>query len=275
MIKKRNLFLAGIFNFYSPGLGFLYVGKLTYAIVFPLLLVLFLGVSSWSGLIFEPTGFAVLVTLGLALWISGAVIASYTAYRQGEVKLARFQRWYIYIGFIVLSSIMGGILMENRSAMFGYEAFRLPSGSMMDTLMPGDFVISDTRKYRKQSPNRGELVVFLHPKDPADKYLKRIIGVPGDYVEIQNGKVSINGEVLDEEYVKDRYNQKQSLEISESVRIPDNAYFVLGDNRDNSNDSRYWGFVPADNIAGSVEHIWFSYVPEYGIRSERIGLVFN
>lgn len=271
MAKKRSALIAGLFNFISPGLGFLYVNKPLYAVAQPVSMVLLLGAASWTKILFNPIGMLAFVVLEFLIWFSCIVVAVVIARGQIDPTLSKFQRWYVYVGFFVLGSIAGNVLMQNRSQVFGYEPFRFPSASMQDTLSPGDFLISDTWKYKSQSPQRGDLVVFLFPGDPKIKYLKRVIGLPGDQVEIKHGAIKINGAVLDEPYINAENNRRTSKEVGQSYNVPSDSYFVLGDNRDRSNDSRYWGFVPKENIHGSVEFVWFSFDPKSGVQTDRIG----
>ncbi|MCA1589626.1 MAG: signal peptidase I [Acidobacteria bacterium] len=107
---------------------------------------------------------------------------------------------------------------------------------------------------------RGDIVVFWYPKEPDKSYVKRVIGLPGETVEVRNGKVFIDGEVLEEDYLDIEHNQ--SLPSFSPRRVDDHHFFVMGDNRDNSSDSRYWGLVPAKYIYGKA---FFRYWKPSGI----------
>jgi signal peptidase I len=161
-------------------------------------------------------------------------------------------------------------LLESRATVFGYEPFRLPASSMRETLLPGDHFISNTWKYKSVRPERGELVVFRLPKDPSVKYVKRIIGLGGEVVEVRGPEVLIDGVRLTEPYVTGSNNEGTPLGNGK-FQVPANSYFVLGDNRDNSYDSRHWGPVSLDHLHGSVEFIWFSYHAKSRFRMDRIG----
>jgi len=201
---------------------------------------------------------------------------------------------------------------------FLVEAFQIPSGSMERTLLVGDFLFVNKAAYGAQipgtgarlpgfaSPERGDIVVFAYPKNPEQHYVKRVIGMPGDTVEMRNGFVSVNGRMLDEPYAQrtdplhDVYSPEFAWQRAHFVGRPDDArrlrpsrdswgplavppgkYFVLGDNRDNSSDSRYWGFVEAAAIKGRPLVVYFSYDREAGdplpwltdIRWSRLGSV--
>jgi signal peptidase I len=128
---------------------------------------------------------------------------------------------------------------------------RVESVSMEPTLFRGDFVLIDRLSYWIGEPKRGEIVVFFYPPDPSQRYIKRVIGLPGDDVEVANGVLRVNGEKLNEAYIKayPAYTGQWS--------VPENSIFVLGDNRNRSNDSHIWGMVPEENIIGRALFIYW------------------
>jgi len=132
------------------------------------------------------------------------------------------------------------------------ERIRVESVSMQPTLFAGDMVIVNKLAYRfNNSPHRGDVIVFKYPPDPESiPYIKRIVGLSGDQVHIANGKVYINGQLIDEPYLKVSTNRGGDW------TVPDRQLFVMGDNRNNSRDSRAWGFVPFENIIGRAELIY-------------------
>ncbi len=148
---------------------------------------------------------------------------------------------------------------------FVAEARYIPSGSMLPTLQIDDRLIIDKVSYRFSNPVRGDIVVFnptaqLEKEKFKDAFIKRVIGVPGDRVDVKSGKVYVNGKVLSENYLDEApaYNwSSKSLTPDGSGIVPPNHYLVLGDNRNNSYDSHYWGFVPKDKIVGrAVVRFW-------------------
>lgn len=176
-------------------------------------------------------------------------------------------------------------------------AFVIPTGSMEDSLLIGDHLLVDKLAYSPagpiskyllpyQEPKHGDVIVFEYPADLTQTLVKRLIGVPGDRIRIQNGVVYRNGARLNEPYVYHKYAydpafdnfpnpccrpvkeqvavEAQSAMLRDNVAngeivVPANRYFAMGDNRDNSSDSRYWGFVPRDNIVGKPVLIYWSY----------------
>ncbi|NJD59862.1 MAG: signal peptidase I [Anaerolineales bacterium] len=132
------------------------------------------------------------------------------------------------------------------------ERIRVESISMQPTLFPGDYVIVNKLAYRfNHDPQRGDVIVFKYPPNPeAIPYIKRIIGLPGDQVHISDGKIYINGQLMLEPYLKVTTNRGGDW------TVPEGQLFVMGDNRNNSSDSRSWGFVPLENIIGRAELIY-------------------
>jgi signal peptidase I len=166
--------------------------------------------------------------------------------------------WIETIKTIGLSAILAfGI----RS--FVAEARYIPSGSMLPTLKINDRLIIDKISYRFANPLRGDIVVFnptaqLEREKFKDAFIKRVIGLPGDQIEVKGGKVYINNKLLSEKYLDEapHYNWS-SKELTPDGVVPEGHYLVLGDNRNNSYDSHYWGFVPKDKIVGkAVVRFW-------------------
>ncbi|BAY86830.1 signal peptidase I [Calothrix parasitica NIES-267] len=130
----------------------------------------------------------------------------------------------------------------------------IPSDSMLPTLETGDRLVIEKISYRFNSPKFGDIVVFQPPPELQRRgysqdqaFIKRIIGTPGDTLKIDDGKVYLNGNILQEDYIKE-----PPLQAFQLVRVPQNQYFMMGDNRNDSNDSRYWGFLPKKNMIGKA-----------------------
>ena len=147
------------------------------------------------------------------------------------------------------------------------ENFRVDGSSMFPTLVDGQFLIANKILYARVSrneddraplfafhpPRHGDIIIMVFPKDPTRDVVKRVIGLPGDVIEIDSGQVVRNGEPLDEPYVVHR-----DARTFDAVEVPVSSYYVLGDNRLVSSDSRHWGFVANEHIIGRV---WYSYWP--------------
>lgn len=158
---------------------------------------------------------------------------------------------------------------------FVVQAFKIPSGSMEPTLMVGDHILVNKFIYgikipvfRKtiipiSKPKRGDIIVFIFPKDRSKDFIKRVIGLPGDTVEIKNRKLYINGRLFPDKhgvYTEDNPGvNTYQMENFGPVTVPEGHYFVMGDNRNHSYDSRYWGFVPEEFIKGKAFIVYFSW----------------
>ena len=151
---------------------------------------------------------------------------------------------------------------------FIFQQSKIPSGSMEDTLLIGDYIMvnryvfspADSSWEKKLLPvrdvRRGDIIVFKFPNEPETDYIKRVIGLPGDTLEIRRGYVYLNGERLEEPYVKEAYRLPDS---HEPFVVPPGQYWAMGDHRDRSSDSRTWGYVSRDLIKGRALLIWWSY----------------
>jgi signal peptidase I len=159
---------------------------------------------------------------------------------------------------------------------FVVQAFSIPSGSMIPTLLVGDYLLVNKFSYGVRNPftnkvliptwtpQRGDIAVFIFPQDPSKDYIKRIIGLPGDRVQIINKKVYINGELY--QTPQARFVDNVLMPANQGTRdnfgpvvVPKDSYFFLGDNRDQSYDGRFWGFVPLDALRGKALIIYFSW----------------
>jgi signal peptidase I len=179
-------------------------------------------------------------------------------------------------------SIVIAVILALFIRTFVVQAFKIPTGSMENNLLIGDhllvnkFVFGPTESPLERALlpigtlKRGDVIVFKYPEEPDRDFIKRVIGLPGDTLELKAKKVYINGTPLDEPYVhfidaprsESDYHEVTSFDVRERygpVTVPPNQYFVMGDNRDNSQDSRYWGFLPRDYIKGKALVIYWSY----------------
>jgi len=139
--------------------------------------------------------------------------------------------------------------------------YKIDGSSMNPTLFNGQYLIIDNISYLLEDPQRGDVIVFKHPQNDLN-LIKRVVGLPGDHVEIRDRTVLVNGVPLDEPYIQ------APPAYSGSWDVPENEYFVLGDNRNNSSDSHSWSFLPEENILGKAEIIYWppsdwQFVPHY------------
>ena len=158
------------------------------------------------------------------------------------------------------------------------QAFTIPSGSMMDTLLVGDYILvnkflygpelplTELRLPALRDPQRGDIIVFKYPQDEKRDFIKRIVATAGERVQVRGHQVLVNGKPLREPYTKPVDGGVRGSEAycgyaygCEPTVVPPDSYFVMGDNRDNSQDSRYWGFLPESYVKGRALFIYFSF----------------
>jgi len=201
-----------------------------------------------------------------------------------EIKKGRLRDW----GESILIALILALFIRT----FVVQAFKIPSGSMKPTLLIGDHLLVCKFYYgtkipfinkfivRFNSPKHGDIIVFIYPLENKD-FIKRIIGLPGDEIEIINKTVYVNGKPYSDSRVfhSDSYIQpkiKGPRDNFGPVILPPNKYFVMGDNRDESYDSRFWGFVDQDSIKGKAFIIYWSWErPFFHIKWSRIGKIIH
>ena len=138
--------------------------------------------------------------------------------------------------------------------LFLYQPVKVEGTSMMPSLIDQERIFINKFVYRFGSIERGDMVVFWFPRDPTKSYIKRVIGLPGDIIEVDNGNVLVNNQRLDESYVTDEYRDRSSMA---PFKVQPDEYFVLGDHRSSSNDSRSWGSVPRKYIYGKAVFVYW------------------
>jgi signal peptidase I len=190
--------------------------------------------------------------------------------------------WVALIAGEVIFSPAQGVLADYYGANRA-KAFTIPSGSMLNTLLIGDYILVDRGAYRAGDPQRGDIVVFLYPRNEERRFIHRIIGVPGETLQVRGREVLIDGRVIDEPYTLfGGPGRRQGFATTagtcaypygcDPIVIPPDSYFVMGDNRDNSQDSRYWGFVERDKIIGKASVVYWSWDGDrHWLRWDRLG----
>jgi signal peptidase I len=170
-----------------------------------------------------------------------------------------------------LEPIVIAVLIALFIRAFVVQAFKIPSGSMEPTLLVGDHIFvnkfiygvkipfMEKKVFQFKKPKRGDIIVFIYPKDRSKDFIKRVIGTEGEKVEIHRNKIYINDKLINDPW--GHFDEKKDSIIMEKYGpeiVPQNSLFVLGDNRDNSQDSRFWGFVNINAVKGNAFIIYFS-----------------
>jgi signal peptidase I len=304
--KKRRPLLALALSLFLTGLGHVYNGKLRKGIIIFLIysiipfLFFQLSVLGSGQMMILFLLLSIITSLGIYIW--AAADAWKYAKRIGNNYVLKFyNKLYIYILLIILlSSYPLGKIVDLSKICFFAQPYRITTGSMTPTLLPGDLIMANRRidhSAQNHGLKRGELVVFKSPKDKTIPFVKRIIGLPGDKIEIKGMDLYVNGQNISSKENPDLENrdgentEKKTITVYEegdsgtyavsyikgierkdlTITVPEGYCFLLGDNRDNSLDSRHWGPIPIDDVVARAKLVYFSFDPEGGIRWRRIG----
>jgi signal peptidase I len=303
MERKPLIAIAG--SMIMPGLGQIYNGELTKGISFFLIFAFVIPVFSYLG-VHSPSswliGFVALAVFsGLAIFAYCIRDAYISARRIGaDYRLQPFNQPYVYLGLVFFGYFFVLGQLTNYVTHDLLQAFKIPPAakSMAPGILPGDQFFADKRinSPGAQKVRRGDPAVFVYPNDRTMIYVKRVIGLPGDEVEIRGTDVRINGKSIRGEEVKDLGSSELNAMLSDhtayrergekgdytvlwkrdrpeaplTFSVPNGQVFVLGDNRDNSSDSRNFGPVNLTDLIGKARQVWFSK-GEFGLRLGRIG----
>jgi signal peptidase I len=304
--RGRKPLFALALSFFMTGLGHVYSGKprkgvliFLAASIIPLILFQ-ISVVGPGLLLIASLGLSVAASFGIYIW--AAVDAWKLAKRTSEdYRLKAYNKLALYLLLVVGWNLLSfGALVDLKGVCFWAAPYRMATGSMAPTLLQGDLVMTDRRvdhSAENHGLRRGELVVFKYPLDRNRVFVKRIVGLPGDEIMIKGMELSVNGkirtgkEVPREERSRLHIIQENTIVFYEEgdagtyavqffplaerkdtvITVPERSCFVLGDNRDNSMDSRHWGMVPLDDIVARAKEVYFSVDPDDGVRWGRIG----
>ena len=264
--KKRKPILAFLLSLVTPGLGQMYNGQFRKGISY--LVGFFLVYIVFSFLLFNFYGmiFYVIVMIGFFLFVLIGAVRGAVKFKTIELK--SYNKWYIYLIIFLLSNAairpLVGWTIKNNIA----RSYKIPSSGMAPTLLVGDHLVADMRIYKSEKPKRGDIIIFEFPKDPSKDFIKRVIGMEGEKVEVINNKIYINQKLLDDPW---GYFTKDYpvLDTFGPVVVPKDSLFVLGDNRNNSQDSRFWGFVNREKVKGKALYLYWAK------NKSRIGMELN
>lgn len=274
----RRPVVALLANLVLPPLGHLYVGEAQRGFLLWLALQAVFALGVLSVILFPGPA--------PGLILAGAVIGTLTvlpidtfllARRTGaDFRPRRYNRWQAYVAVGALMALWS--VLWNGFHRAQVQAFRIPSASMGPTLLVGDFVLADKVTHRRQSPRRGDIVLIAMPQDPAEQYFKRIVGLPNEVIEIRDKQVFIDGEELTEPYAihTDPAIRPGGDDPRDNLgphQLGPQELFVMGDDRENSNDSRFWGPLPVRAVRGRAAVIYWSWDGSGGgPRWNRIGM---
>ena len=274
--------IAFLLSLIQPGAGHFLLGRFRRGIVWAVGVDGF-GLVVLFSLVILLRGAGRATVLGLMLALIVAIVGHVASAVDTATLTVGRPRWVlVLVGWGAL--IAGGWLMDPVKDYYRAhyaQAFTISSGAMTNALLIGDYILVDKSAYRTREPRRGDIVVFKYPRDERRDFIERIVGTPGDVVQVRGRQVLVNGQVLDEPYLERPATPPSAAADPtscsyaygcEPTTVPPSSYFVMGDNRDNSLDSRYWGFVKADKILGRASVVYWSWDRErHWLRSWRIG----
>lgn len=276
--KPRKPWLAGVLTFFTIGLGHFYYGDIKKGIILFVGEQLFLALGFSSFLLYPPAGPIIAIIAGISYLVYCIVdsVKGAKPYKH-SYSMKKYNRWYVYLLCCFVASFVIQTIVEIAVKSNIAQTYKIPSGAMMQTLQIGDHIIADQFTYKTSEPRRGDIVIFPFPEKPSKYFIKRIVGMGGDTIEIKNKQVFINGEPYQEHYkVNNDSNvfpkNVQPRDNFGPVKIPEDSLFVMGDNRDHSYDSRFWGFVKKSSVKGKAISIYWSWDKDrFKVRWNRIG----
>lgn len=289
METRRRPWVAALLSFGVAGLGHLYAGE-PRAALSALLISALAGatmLASWLFLPVAPLNFTLPLLAILLVYLGIPLHAAFAARSaSADYRLRPYNRWYIYLGVFALSAfVLQPAVYEFLKARI-VEAFRVPSAAMEPTILVGDFLYAAKWPSAVRAAGHGAIVVHESVEEPGLKVIKRVVGVPGDTLHMEAGALYRNGQHLEEPYVVHNDPQRSEDPVQRSkmrswqahhltargsdgympdlqdwgpIVVPADSFFALGDNRDASYDSRYYGLVPFGRILGRPWVVYFSY----------------
>lgn len=274
-IKQRYASRAVWINCLAPGLGLYYLGERRQALWFLLLTSLpwfILLLLPWRH---EPQMLIAATLVSLFILALSMLYSWQQASRQSLVIIGDEQHWYGYglfwLSFIFICLLWLALMVWR----LGWLPYQVQTGSMQQTLPDKDWVVLDTSEYELSRLNRGDIVLFQHP-ETGDQTLQRIIGLPGERITVHGGGLFIDGSWISEPYISEQLNQQRIPQGVVEMTVPEQALFVMADNRDNSRDSRYWGAIKWADIQGAViYHVDFQSFSSQELLKQLAGLSFS
>ena len=253
---KRRAMPAILWSLLVPGLGHVAVGYPARGIALSLLLTAtYLGQISFKT-IYTTSGFFLLIASSLAIY----GYAIFDAWRLSSREPRKEKRWFMRLDSLIMFAVLSCLFsFFIDSLQLIPDERRMPSSSMSDTILVDDHFLLDLTAYEPGDPDYGDVVAFLLPEDETKLFIKRVIAKPGDLVAIENKRVFVNGAPIGDSHARHGDTAFQTRRDSmPAMTVAPDAYFVLGDNREESYDSRFFGTIPKNNILGRARIILWS-----------------
>ena len=278
--KPRRPWIAVLMTLLSRGLGHLYLGNPQRGLIlFGIQECLFI-LFAVSALIIVPNLVFLVFVLVCSIAYVGFCVAdavSIAKIKREHYELTKYNRWYFYVGYFIIFSIFVSALVSAGVKAYLIQAYKIPGGSMIPTLLIGDHLLANKFIYKTTEPKRGDIIIFPLPEDPSREWIKRVVAVEGDTIQMINQKVYINGKYIDEPYTQHtdtlvRAGQLEPRDNFGPYLVHKGKLFVMGDNREQSFDSRFWGYVSRDTVKGKAMSLYWSWNSiSTHVRWDRIG----
>ncbi len=271
-----NLLGTAFLSLLLPGLGHLSCGKVKKAVIIYVVFQISILAAFFIFLrIAFPYNLILSVTLFTSVYLY-AVIDSILLEKNPDnaLKLKPILGYSLLVAVIIFHSTIIRPLLRNLIKQKYIQAFKIPSDSMFPTLLVGDMLLVDKHAYSNNNPKRGDVIVFQSPENPSKTLIRRIVGLGGETIEIKNTKVYINGSLWAEPYgvETDKTFQSNERNTLDPFAIPENSYFVIGDNRDQKHDNTFWGIVDRKDVNGKAVKFYWSWDKHNSrVRWDRIG----
>jgi signal peptidase I len=306
--RARRPLVAAFASLLLPGLGQIYCGEAARGVALVLSLALPLPSAAWLALHGPRPALLWLVAGGVLIALAIYAYAVVDAYRSAARRRDEFvpgawNRPVVYLAVMLFGQVFVLAPSARVTRANLIETFKVPSASMLPTIIPGDRFFADKRVGHRggRKLRRGDIAVFVYPNDRTTMFVKRVVGLPGDKIQIDGTRVMVNGvglvqeelhELGDpalghllEEHVAFRESidgrsyrvawRRDADHPSLALTVPNGQVFVLGDNRDQSQDSRHFGVLPMADVTGVARQVWFSSDPRDGIRLRRTGVLLE
>jgi signal peptidase I len=278
-IAPRKSLPAIVLTVFLPGLGHIYCGKMMQGLAIYFISIV---ISFACAFIFISPFIKYGAYAGIFIIFLFYILMMFHAARTARIagihyELKTYNKWSVYLAmFLILGLVIGAVKSYIEKINIA-ESYKVSAKSMQPTLLTGDHFLVNKYIYKTNQPQRGDIVVFVDPSDPSKYFIKRVVGLGGDTVEIRNKHLFINGQKYSETYILNAeteiYPSNTMLRDNYGpIEVPQNNYFVLGDNRDEGYDSLFRGFVDRAKIKGKAISIYFSWDEKSNrIRWDRLG----
>jgi signal peptidase I len=277
--ERRSTIWAAVLGVLTPGLGQIYNGQAVKGFAFYVAGYLLIAALGLSGL--NSTSWGVIAATVILIFVRLAIIveAPLTSRKLGTIVPKRYNRWYVYVLLIISGLLLGELVLNPLlRPLAGGITYRIPASSMEPTLLVGDHILvkksgpgiriplTERRWPEIVQPRRGDVIVFVFPEDRTKDFIKRVVAVAGDTIEIRNKTVILNGQEVRHPHAHFYSNVIMPGDMNprdnmNPATVPPGHVFVMGDNRDFSHDSRFWGFVPVEDVKGEAFLIYYSDHP--------------